>query len=91
METVQKKGEKARPPALNTVEMLRVASAGLGMFIGMIYFFLDNNRKIYIFKMCHFSVTQTHFTCWNVTSKLALNLTGFICNQKMSWYLNRIE
>ncbi|XP_059150612.1 DNA topoisomerase 3-beta-1-like isoform X1 [Physella acuta] len=31
LETVQKKGEKPKPLALNTVEMLRVASSGLGM------------------------------------------------------------
>ncbi|KAK3783011.1 hypothetical protein RRG08_015351 [Elysia crispata] len=31
LETIQKNGEKAKPLALNTVEMLRVASSGLGM------------------------------------------------------------
>ena len=30
LDTVQKKGEKSKPLALNTVEMLRVASSGLG-------------------------------------------------------------
>ncbi|KAK7099050.1 hypothetical protein V1264_003246 [Littorina saxatilis] len=31
LDTVQKKGEKTKPLALNTVEMLRVASSGLGL------------------------------------------------------------